>query len=40
MLCEKLGAIGISVEDCVICGRDKAFSMKRSGAFSFREVKP
>lgn len=34
-LSEKLGAIGISVEDCVICGFDSAYSMKRSGAFSF-----
>ncbi len=34
-LTEKLGAIGISVADCVICGSDRAFSMKRSGAFSF-----
>lgn len=32
---EKLGAIGISVADCVICGSGRAFSMKRSGAFSF-----
>ena len=32
---EKLGAIGISVADCVICGSEQAFSMKRSGAFSF-----
>lgn len=34
-LSEKLGAIGISVEDCVICGQDSTYSMKRSGAFSF-----
>ena len=40
MLSEKLGAIGITVEDCVICGREHAFSMKRSGAFSFGEAAP
>ncbi|SEL01188.1 DNA repair protein RadC [Ruminococcus sp. YRD2003] len=37
-LSEKLGAIGVAVEDCVICGKESAFSMKRSGAFSFGEV--
>lgn len=35
LLAERLGPIGISLEDCIICGAGRAFSMKRSGAFSF-----
>ena len=35
-IAERLEPIGIFLEDCVICGGGKAFSMKQSGAFSFR----
>lgn len=38
LLSEKLSPIGITLTDCVICGADRAFSMKRSGAFSFVAV--
>ncbi len=35
-IAERLEPIGIILEDCVICGGKKSFSMKQSGAFSFR----
>lgn len=38
LLTERLGPIGISLADCVVCGDGRAFSMKRSGAFSFGEA--
>ncbi|MCQ2490260.1 MAG: hypothetical protein MJ079_01550 [Ruminococcus sp.] len=37
-LSEKLGAIEVNLEDCIICGKNNTFSMKQSGAFSFRTV--